>query len=229
MGGLAAAHLHGLTPDPPAEATIWIPPRQANRGFSVAGTTIRYRRAPRAGTGSPVRTRLERTLLDVAGACDQNTALAVFARALTERRTTPDRLLAALDARLRLPHREVLTRLCGIDGEGVESVLEWLYAELVERPHGLPPMQRQFRLGGSSRLDGLYEDHGLAVEVDGKRFHDVRQDLERDNDNVANHDVATLRYGWHHVTGAACRTARQVVAGLRQRGWDGTSRRCPNC
>lgn len=229
VGGLAAAHLHGMVPDPPSTISVWVPPGLAKRDLRVGNTDVTYRRGDRTGILSPARTRLVQTLLDVARREDENTAVATFARALADKRSTPARLLAALDEARRLPHRRVLERLCGIEGTGIESVLEWLFSELVERPHGLPPMKRQLRLDQDSRLDGLYADQQLAVEVDGARFHDAHQDRDRDNRNIERHDVSTLRYGWHHVTRGACSTAQQLLGALRRRGWRGKGNRCTNC
>jgi hypothetical protein len=56
----------------------------------------------------------------------------------------------------------------------VHSALEFRYVRDVERRHGLPTAIRQARLTAGSRtryLDNLYEEAGVAVELDGRVAH----------------------------------------------------------
>lgn len=228
LGGAAASHLHGFLNDAPTNLTVWVP-GTSKPSLAVENWTVVFRRASRRGMGSPLRTRVEDTILDSAAELDENSVVAVVSRALSERRTTPSRLLTALSLRKRLRHRFVIEELCGVAGQGIESVLEWRYAERVERRHRLPMLERQARLGGRERIDGLYREFGLAVELDGRQFHDAGKDMGRDNRHVLQSRVDTLRYGWHAVTGEPCVVAAQIEQALKTRGWDGDLRRCPDC
>lgn len=152
-------HLLGLQQHAANNTTIWVPTTSKPRLF-IADWTIRFRRGNRRGMGSPLRTNVEDTVLDSAAELDEDSLVAIASRALSERRTTAARLLAALSSRERLRHRYVIQDMCGAMGHGIESVLEWRYAERVERRHRLPPLERQAGLGGRERLDGLYRSLG---------------------------------------------------------------------
>lgn len=228
LGGAAAAHIHGFLNSAPTNITVWVP-GTSKPALSVEKWTVTFRRARRRGLGSPLRTQVESTILDSAAELDEDSFVATTSRALSERRTTPSRLLAALHSRQRVRHRSIIEEMCGAMGEGIESVLEWRYAERVERRHGLPALERQARLGGRERLDGLYREYGLAIELDGRQFHDAAKDMSRDNRHVLVHSVETLRYGWFAVTAESCLVAAQVAQALNTRGWGGRIRRCPDC
>ena len=203
IGGVAASHLHGFQQCAPNKITVWVP-GSSKPSLSIENWTVVFRRSCRRGLGTPLRTHVEDTLLDSAAELDENSLVSIASRALSERRTTPARLLAALSSRERVRQRCVLQELCGAMGDGIESVLEWRYAERVERRHGLPALERQARLGGRERLDGLYREYGLAVELDGRQFHDAAKDMVRDNSHALVHGVETLRYGWFAVTAESC-------------------------
>lgn len=67
------------------------------------------------------------------------------------------------------------------------------------------------------------------MELDGRLGHEKHRDYRRDNRNVINHNVVTLRYGWYDVTDDPCGVAAQVGRCLRMRGWQGDVRRCRRC
>ena len=228
IGGAAALHLLGLQQSAPSNITIWVPTTSTPR-LVIEEWTVLFRRGNRRALGRPSRTNVEDAVLDSAAELDEDSFVAITSRALSERRTTSSRLLAALSFRERLRHRSVLQELCGAMGDGIESVLEWRYAERVERRHRLPALERQVLLDGRARIDGLYRDFGLAVELDGRQFHDAAKDMSRDNRHVLEHAVTTLRYGWHAVTAEPCLVAVQVAQALKTRGWDGHLRSCPEC
>ncbi len=228
LGGAAASHLHGFLQGAPTNITVWVP-GTSKPPLVVAGWTISFRRGQRRAMGSPARTRVEDTILDSAAELDEDSLIAVVSRALAQRQTTSSRLSAALSSRERLRHRLVVRELCGVAGQGIESVLEWRYAERVERRHGLPSLERQAQVGGCERIDGLYREFGLAVELDGRQFHDATKDMVRDNLHALQSGVVTLRYGWHAVTGKPCFVAAQVAQALKTRGWADHLRSCPDC
>ena len=228
LGGAAALHLHGLLLSTPRIITVWVP-TTSKPHLTIGDWTVVFRRGERRGMGHPARTNIEDTILDSAAELDEDSTVAVIARALTTRRTIPTRLLDALSRRERLRHRCVIADMCGAAGQGIESVLEWRYRERVEQRHRLPALERQVLLGHQARLDGLYREFSLAVELDGRQFHDASKDMLRDNRHVLLHGVDTLRYGWQAVTAQPCLVAAQVLQALTARGWNGASRRCRDC
>ncbi len=87
----------------------------------------------------PPRTRIEETVLDLAEAAGSlDDALGWVLRGCGSRRTTPDRLAAAMALRARMRWRTELSATLGLAAEGVHSLLEFRYLSRVERPHGLP-------------------------------------------------------------------------------------------
>jgi len=92
-------------------------------------------------------------------------------------------------------------------------------------------MTRQANPTGMARVDGLYEDYGLIVELDGRRYHAgiaATGDAARDNVHLLAGFV-TLRFTWQQVTADPCGVARQVAAVLQRAGWNDPMRRCGRC
>ena len=185
---------------------------------------------------SPPRTRIEETVLDLAGtATDLDDALAWLARACGDRLTRPDLLRAALAHRTRIRWRPELAIALGDIADGAHSILELRYVRRVERAHGLPRARRQVRSSIGQHTgyrDALYTEFGVAVETDGRVAHPPEarwQDQRRDNAAAAD-GLVPLRYNWTDITQRPCQVAEQVAAVLRQRGWRGNSRPCsPIC
>jgi hypothetical protein len=180
----------------------------------------------------PPRTRVERTVLDLVDAARTlNDAVAVMADAVQRRRTSPDRLLTALQERSDIRWRRRLLPVLADVATGAHSLLEVRYLR-VERRHGLPVGRRQHRIRDGRRLsvvDVDYEEFGVCTELDGRLGHaDVRgrwRDMDRDN-AAATHGRLVLRYGHRDLVGRGCRVAGQVATVLGQRGWRGTPQRC---
>ena len=186
---------------------------------------------------SPPRATAEDATLDVAlrsaTVLDLIEALAASVRA---RRTTPQRLITALADRPHIRRRALVNRLLADLRDGSCSALEYVYLTRVERPHGLPTPERQFRerLGGSTVYrDGTLRAFGVVIELDGAMFH-VRsrqhdRDLDRDLDVVVDGRL-TIRLGWGQVHDRPCRTAVKVALILQAQGWDGAPIPCgPGC
>ncbi len=228
VGSVAAAHLHGLHDEEPEEIRVWLPETVSKPALTVGPWRIQFKRGARSGVGWPPRTGIEETLLDSAWELGEDSTVALITRALAQRTTTAPRIMTAAEERIRLRHRTTIRALCDATTGGIESVLEWRYLERVERQHALPPLERQAQVG-RYRLDGLYREFGIIVELDGRAFHDAARDMERDNFNAVHHGLTTLRYGWHAVTSTPCDVARQVADMLSHRGWAGSLRRCVEC
>lgn len=184
----------------------------------------------------PPRTRVEETVLDLAYSADSlDAALSWVLRGCASRRTTPDRIAAAMDLRARMRWRTELGAALGLGAQGVHSLLEFRYVNRVERPHGLPAATRQYRVIRAAQRqyqDVTYQAYGVVVELDGRVAHPAElrwRDIRRDNGSAAAGQV-TLRYGWPDVTQRPCLVAAEVGAVLSGRGWAGRLRRCgPAC
>lgn len=172
---------------------------------------------------SPPRMRFEEAVLDVAAAAtDDLDAVAALAGACGSRRTTAERLLAALAARSRIARRAWLQSILRDAADGTHSVLEHGYLAL-ERAHGLPRALRQRREVTSEGV--VYRDASYGVlatiELDGHAVHgrweQRESDLARDLETAAA-GGATVRLGFRQVHGDGCRTIAKVVRFLRSRG-----------
>lgn len=184
----------------------------------------------------PPQTRIEETVLDLAGAAISiDSACSWVTRSLGRRLTTQAKLRAAMDQRAKLRWRPQLAELLTEDAAGLHSILERRYHRDVERPHGLPSGKRQapFKLDGRNAYrDRLYRTCRTAVELDGRAAHpgDARwKDIHRDNAAAAD-GIITLRYGWLDVTVSPCQVAAEVARALALRGFTGArpcSADCP--
>jgi hypothetical protein len=184
----------------------------------------------------PPRVRYEHAVIDVAvAAATELEMIAALTGSVQSRRTTAQRMMSAMSARERLPRRALMTRVLTDVAEGTCSVLEHGYLSRVERPHGLPPAQRQQL--GSGRSGRIYRDVAypvpLRVELDGRLLHDSTEGRDRDFDR----DLLTLvqgefttRLSWGQVFDRPCWTAGQIGELLQRLGWSGSPKSCgPSC
>lgn len=184
----------------------------------------------------PPRTRIDDTVLDLAGsACNLDEAFGWVHRATGIWLISAGRLRDAIGRRRKMRWRAELLRALDSVEDGARSHLEHRYVRDVERPHRLPHAVRQARVIRSGKvcyLDNLYDTYLVCVELDGLAAHPPGErwrDVHRDNAGAAD-GIITLRYGWRDITRNPCRTAGQVAAVLRQRGWSGAPHRCgPTC
>jgi very-short-patch-repair endonuclease len=175
---------------------------------------------------TPPRTRLERSLLDMASwsLCDDD-ARGALAAAIQQRLTTVTALRDALARSGPRPRSALIAVTLDDLDAGAESVAEMLYRR-IERRYRLPTGTRQapVTLDGRRRyLDVLYEPWGVWVEIDGVFHREVHQwwdDLDRQNVGVLQ-DRLILRFPTHQLRQAPARVAEQVTTALRQRGWPG--------
>lgn len=228
----SAACLHGWAPPPPV-VDICIPhSRKVEPG---AGLRIHRRRLIRVVPGRLTVVARGDTVMDLLVTTHAVDDAVATVTAALRAGTRPEEVLEALGARSRVRHRALVHELLDAVTDGVESALELRYHRDVERRHGLPRAVRQQwqRLGGRwIRADAIYDGTGVRVELDGRVAHEGRldDDVWRDNAVAVSFGELTLRYRWSHVAGSPCRTAAQVVAALRSRGWKGRARPCsPTC
>ncbi|GAA1926251.1 hypothetical protein [Nocardioides hwasunensis] len=149
-------------------------------------------------------------------------AIVAVARAVQTRRTTAVRMAELLTTRTRARQRDFLQGVLIDVAGGTCSVLEHAYLTRVEHPHGLTPAIRQVRVVTASGV--VYRDADvleLAIELDGRLFHDTAEqrdrDFERDLDlAVAGRD--SVRLTWGQVVGRPCRTTAKLDVVLQRRG-----------
>lgn len=229
VGGKAAAFLHGLGPQP-EQIDIWAP----------RGTSYRWRAAPhpwdfhrgtRKAVGRPPRLTVEETLLDLCSGGGADAINGWLGKALSDHRTTPDRLRAAVGRAPTLRNRRLILECLDAVSIGAQSAMEARYLRDVERAHGLPRGVRQRSVVAHKFTDVLYEQYRLVVELDGVVGHwgeGENHDTWRDSELLLI-GVETMRFGWADVTVRACEVAARVAGVLRQRGWEGTMQICPSC
>jgi Transcriptional regulator, AbiEi antitoxin len=233
----SAAELSGLLTRPSEPIHVTVPAdRRVASGPGIAVHTSERAATARHPVKLPPQTRLEETVLDLAGAARTiDDACAWITRGLGSRLTTRDRLQQALALRSKIRWRAQLTEMLTPDAAGFHSVLERRYHHNVELPHGLTGAQRQarFRSGQHNEYrDALYGAYRTAIELDGDATHaaDTKWwDVRRDNAAAAD-GIATLRYGWFDVTQTPCRVAAEVARVLAARGFTGArpcSAGCP--
>ena len=227
LGAEAAAYLHKVVRDEPAALTIWAPSRR--RDFAVGPWRVAFRRGSPRSLGTPPRTTVERSLIDLAGRATEDEVVAAAARAMAQGKTLPERVVSELRSRRRTRHSAVLTELCTQAGQGIESALEWRFRQGVLLSHRLPTGERQV-VDGATRMDVRYQEVCLVVELDGVRDHtDWSRDMLRDNKRLLDDGALTLRYGWNAVVGQPCAVAAQVATALVSRGWAGRVGHCRHC
>jgi hypothetical protein len=188
----------------------------------------------------PPRVLIEHAALDVAAEQlrrhDVAGAYATLAAACGSRETNAARLIATLDATLRITGRARLAAMLRDLAEGANSVLERGYLVGVERGHDLPRGTRQRRSDATGRRtfqDVRYERQGVIVELDGRTDHDNAAardaDAARDLAELVVSDDITVRLTYGQVFRDRCRTAAMIASLLRRRGWQGDLVRCPHC
>jgi very-short-patch-repair endonuclease len=226
-----AAEWHGLLISPSEFIHITVPAgRNPAKRTRIEGVVIHrsdsvYR--TRHPVLTPPCTRIEDTVLDlITTSRTIEEAYGWITRAVGSRRTTAERILAALALRTRLRWRRDIELALGEADRGAHSWLELRYVRGVERSHGLPRARRRVRTRqatGTIYLDNLYEEYGVCVELDGTAAHPASEqwrDKRRDNYNLVREDILTLRFGFLDLRdrNRQCQTAAMVADLLRTRG-----------
>jgi very-short-patch-repair endonuclease len=241
LSHFTAAELDGLADDQRESVHVTVPAqariRLNGRGHTSGAPAIVVHRSARLPmtrhpARTPPRTRIEETVLDLVELAESfDGAFHWLSTASGRRLVTPAQLRVAASCRAKMRWRsDVLVAIEEIS-DGIMSNLERGYVRRVERPHRLPRPHRQCRRrqgGRSAYLDNLYEEFGLAVELDGLAAHPAEsrwRDMRRDS-FFASSGIITLRYSWADITTRSCQVAREIGLVLRQRGWTGALRAC---
>ncbi|HEX5017889.1 MAG TPA: hypothetical protein VFX15_09940 [Actinomycetes bacterium] len=247
LGFESAGERVGLVDPQPVDSDVVVLVPWERQVKRRPGVVIRRRRGliRQVHLGAPPSTRVEHTVLDLASeASTVRDAVGWVTRSYQRRLTTPDRLMRALEQRVRIRRRPLLKALAATVSPHADSALEAEYDRVASR-HGLPnavaqrretlPAHRGSEGPGRRRLrrDRDYKEFNTVVELDGHLGHDdawdVFRDMDRDND-TQEMGRATLRYGYADVFGRPCGVARQVAVVLQNNGWSGRLRPCgPSC
>ncbi len=221
----AAAHLLGLQVDRPKQIHVTAPygthegkryPFVVHRARTLGPLDVRV-------VDSIPVTCVERTLVDLAGTVPPKTLAACLDTALLKGLTTIDRCRGYIEDR-NLTHRKGAGRLRQLlrDREtGVpESQLEREFLDLVDEEH-LPVPERQGSRG-PYRIDFIYPEHGILIEVDGRAWHGNAQAFE--DDHVRRNELSlngyrhAFTFTWLQVTthpDYVARTIRQALSSGR--------------
>lgn len=162
-------------------------------------------------------TTIARTLLDLAAVLAPNDLLVAIDRA--ERLRILD--LAAVNelllrARGRRGARALGRAIAAYRPSTQKSELERRFRELIERTADIPhPSFNALTQAetGAHEVDALWQQHRLAVQLDGFAFHHTRRDKERDAATDADLELAgyqVLRLTWDDVTINAERALRRL-------------------
>lgn len=215
LSHLAAAWLWKLIDRRPERIDVTVPRgRRANGAHRARGLA---RGDIRPVNGIPT-TGPGRTLVDLAGCVNECVLAAALDAALLRGMVSVAGLGRYIDVRgLRnLPGVGVLRRLLAERESGVpESELEREFLRLVRR-HGLPMPLRQERVG-PFRVDFIYPDQHLVVEVDGRRDHSSKRAFEEDRrrqNEIVLAGYRPLRFTWDAITKRADDVVRQLRGAL---------------
>ncbi len=170
--------------------------------------------------GIPITTPA-RTLIDVAGAVGSGQIEAAVARAEREGLVARDELLRRLDRHRRRPGSGVLRAILEAhrDAALTRSAAEEAFLALVRKAR-LPHPETNVRIG-AFEVDFLWRARGIAVEVDGFRYHSSRARFEGDRRRDAwllAHGITVVRLSWRQVTEDALATAVQIGLALQRAG-----------
>lgn len=230
IGGAAAVALHGLGA-PPSTITVMVDPRERVRG--PAWMTVKRWSAPL----EPVEINgirvasIPDAILQAWCELPAETRASPLIDAIRDRRTSTGEVARRAARYPRLPNRRALQRLIGQLEQGAESYLEVLALTRVFNTREFRGFSRQVRvaaLGQRYVLDMFDRSAKVAIELDGRRFHndDIqrRRDLERDA-NLAAIGIIVLRFTYEDIVGRRdwCRlrvrratASRRAAPDLRQ-------------
>lgn len=233
LSHVTAGHEYGLCGRP---AVVHVSVPYVREVDSRAGVKVHRSRTlrPADAVGSLPFTTVERTVLDLLGSRrSADAALGLVGEAVRSRRTTPQRLRAALTEAMCTRWRRVVLEAMPDVERGAQSPLEVRDARL-RRQHGLPAGRRQIRrIGdGVELLDVVVAEWGVHVELDGRLGHDATRERWRDMRRDNRSEVAGLRhlrYGWADLFDRPCDVAIEQALVLLQQGWPGPFKACPRC
>lgn len=215
VGGQAAAALHRLDGFGPPVAIEVVTPRnvRSNRPLLKVRRTPFWLDEDRVTVSGIAVTSVERTLIDVAGMGSEERLEIALEDALRRRLTIPEKVLRRLEGLpLNQPGRGRLARLVQERGatRPAESPLEVKVLRLL-REEGYPRPLRQKVLDDDGRFVGrvdlVWPERRLILEVDSFRFHSGRISWDRDRER--RNALTALAWIVMHVTSTMLKDQRQ--------------------
>jgi very-short-patch-repair endonuclease len=175
--GRAAGHLLGVLRGTPPQPEVVASTKRSIRGIETR-RSIRMAALGRARwNGVPV-TSVAQTLVDLAAVLSEGELARACHEAGVRHRTTPRQVQAALDRYPRVPGAAKLRRVIGAGVPVTLSELERRFLRVL-REAGLP-LPHTNRPVGARRVDCIWQDRRLIVELDSYRFHSSRHAWEQD-------------------------------------------------
>jgi hypothetical protein len=206
----SAAALYGLCPWP-QDPEVIAPDRRRRAGIRAHRSQTLTRDQVSRRYGMPVTTA-GRAILDISGRLTDVQLVQIIGDARRFGRLGPEALERLLASSVRA------ARLIDPDQAPSESMLMAAFLTFLTRSHlPAPLMERPFH---GFRVDAIYPDHRLIVELDSYDHHRDRDRFERDRlrDAVAlEHGYQTLRITWRRLAEDPAGLARQLRTILRTR------------
>ncbi|MFD1505223.1 DUF559 domain-containing protein [Georgenia yuyongxinii] len=215
-----AAMLHGFPVEDDGTTHIHLGSGRRDRsGLSVHD--VRLERSDVTDLEGIAVTSRRRTVLDCLMRLDLQEAERLLAWVVTRELVAPSALLEAAERCTGRPHGVQLARLAQMAAVGAVNGGELALHELLRtaRISGWSGDQKIYQHGRIiARVDVLFHEEKLVLELDGERFHDPAVDRARDL-ALGNLGYTVLRFTWSDVTERPLFVVRAVVDALeRSRG-----------
>lgn len=221
----AAGYLHLLVGFRVPRPEVTLPFGQNQRGRHCVHVSLRLPAAHLVIRDSIPTTSVARTLFDLAGVEPKGRVEVALDDALARRLCTLRQVNQVFFALARRGRRgsAAMRELMEDRGEGYvppASALERL-ARKVIADHALPPPQFEVHLGDEEwigRVDCVWPEARLIVELDGARFHSSksRREADRVRDNrLMAAGWRVLRLTWDDLVSRPAEVAAQIAAALR--------------
>lgn len=207
----SAATLHGLWRSS-AQMHVTVP---RNGPHSRGGLTVhRVRRLAEDDvmTINGIRvTTVARTALDVAEEAPPRIVANLLERAQREGVFDLAAMRATVDRNPGRRSAKVLTEALDLEAPSTRE-LQQRFLRLC-RTHGIPEPEQEVQIG-PYHVDFLWREARLAVETDGRQYHEIVAAFERDRQrdlDLASRGLQTLRVTWRMVTRQAAPLAATLV------------------
>ncbi len=216
----SATGLWSVFPAPPVSDPVDVTVvgrRSQVSGICARGTTALADDERTRVDGIPV-TSIGRTLVDFAAVASMDEIERAVARAERESLVTPPALDVLLTRYHRRPGISALRAVLKRSGGPalLESEAERIFLQDVVRDGDLPAPRTNARVG-RDRLDFFWDEYGIAVEIDGFRWHGNRPRFNSDRRRItrlAAAGIQVIPITWSQIVDEPTATAVQVGKAL---------------